>query len=146
MQSWESQPNEAPLVVDRRDKPMVSRISGIQDEAVLEELRRSIGDQNAANLLKLFVVEAGQRFLSQPMSPEAHESVVEEAHAFGGPAGMLGFEDLAEACSALQSAGLTGQAFDECLDRCRRARDAVLESIAGLVVDDEFTRPMQTTA
>jgi signal transduction histidine kinase/DNA-binding response OmpR family regulator len=146
LESRESQPNKAPLVVDRRDKPMVSRGSDIQDKAVLEELRRSIGDQNAANLLKLFIVEAGQRFLSQPMSPEAHESVVEEAHAFGGSAGMLGFEDLAEACSALQSEGLTGQAFDECLDRCRRARDAVLESVAGLVVDDEFTRPMQTTA
>jgi len=96
--------------------------------------------------LKLFVVEAGQRFLSQPMSAETLASVVEEAHAFGGSAGMLGFQNLAEACAALQSAGPLGRAFDECLDRCRRARDVVLQRIAELVVDDQFTQPVRTTA
>jgi len=80
------------------------------------------------------------------MSPETRESVSEEAHAFGGSAGMLGFENLAKACAALQSAALKGQPLDQCLDRCRRARDAVLERVAELIVDDEFTIPMRSTA
>ena len=74
------------------------------------------------------------------------EGVTEEAHAFAGSAGMLGFEDLAQACAALQAAELTADAFDECLDRCRRARDAVLECIAELMVDDKFMHPARTTA
>jgi len=121
-EAGKGQPHEEALSVNRWDKPMASRNSDGLDETVLSKLRRSIGDHNAVNLLKLFVVEARQRFLSQPMSPETRESVAEEAHTFGGSAGMLGFQNLAAACSALQSAGLTGQAFDGCLDQCRRAR------------------------
>jgi PAS domain S-box-containing protein len=142
----ESHPLKARQVADQGAKLVASRSPDILDEAVLGQLRSSIGDHSAANLLKLFVVEARQRFLSQPMSPETRESVSEEAHAFGGSAGMLGFENLAEACAELQSAALKGQPLDQCLDRCRRARDAVLERIAELVVDDEFTIPMRSTA
>ena len=105
-----------------------------------------MGDENAASLLKLFVVEARDRFVLQPTSAEARESISGEAHSFGGSAGMLGFEDLAQACLALQSVGLEGSQFDECLDRCRRGRDAALRKIAELMVDDSFVSPAQSTA
>ncbi len=95
-------------------------------EATLAELRTSIGDDNTANLLKLFVVEAQQRFLSRPASPEARKSLAEEAHTFGGSAAMLGFEALADACRALDAAALQDRPLDEFLERGRRARDAAL--------------------
>jgi signal transduction histidine kinase/CheY-like chemotaxis protein len=143
LESRESKLIELQPGTDPSNKQAVTRNLDIFDHATLDKLRNSIGDPNTVNLLKLFVVEARERFLSPPTSLETHESVAEEAHAFGGAAGMLGFEDLAEACAALQSVELGGQAFDQYLDRCRRARDAVVESIAELVVDGEFTRPMR---
>ncbi len=105
-----------------------------------------MGDQNAASLLKLFVVEARDRFLLQPTSAEARESISREAHSFGGSASMLGFVDLAQACRALQTAEPEGNQFDECLERCRRGRDAALGKIAELMVDDSFISPAQSTA
>ncbi len=146
LESRESRSVKARPTANRGNKPIASRRPDLLNEATLGQLRISIGDQSAANLLKLFVVEARQQFLSRPMSPETRESVSEEAHAFGGSAGMLGFENLAKACAVLQSAALKGQPLDQCLNQCRRARDAVLERIAELVVDDEFTIPMRSTA
>jgi signal transduction histidine kinase/CheY-like chemotaxis protein/HPt (histidine-containing phosphotransfer) domain-containing protein len=116
------------------------------DAACLAELRRSIGDSNAAGLLKLFVVEARRRFLSAPDSSVSRAALAEEAHAFAGSAGMLGFVKLAEACARLQSDLRDGGQFRESLDQCRRARDAALETIAALVVDDQFSEPLRTTA
>ena len=115
-------------------------------EATLADLRTSIGDDNTANLLKLFVVEAQQRFLSQPASAEARRSMAEEAHTFGGSAAMLGFEALADACRALDAAALQDRPLDEFLERARRARDAALMKIEELIVGGEFTQPVRTTA
>jgi HPt (histidine-containing phosphotransfer) domain-containing protein len=64
--------------------------------------------------------------------------ISEEAHAFAGSAGMLGFVGLAEACAALHAADLDDIGFDQYLDRGRRARDAALEMIAELIAGDEF--------
>lgn len=89
-------------------------------------------------LLKLFVVDARQRFSSEPRSEAAYEAIRREAHAFAGSAGMLGFEELTAACSALRSADYDDGQFAQCLDRCRSARDEALEIIAGFTVDDEF--------
>ena len=115
-------------------------------EATLAELRRSIGDDNTANLLKLFVVEAQQRFLSRPASPESRKSMAEEAHTFGGSAAMLGFEALAGACRALDEAAVQNRPLDEFLERARRARDAALVKIEELITGGEFTQPVRTTA
>jgi signal transduction histidine kinase/CheY-like chemotaxis protein/HPt (histidine-containing phosphotransfer) domain-containing protein len=115
-------------------------------EATLAELRTSIGDDNTANLLKLFVVEAEQRFLSRPASPEARRGMAEEAHTFGGSAAMLGFAALADACRALDAIALQDRPLDEFLERARRARDAALLKIEELIADGEFTQPMRTTA
>jgi signal transduction histidine kinase/CheY-like chemotaxis protein/HPt (histidine-containing phosphotransfer) domain-containing protein len=116
------------------------------DETCVAELRNSIGDQNTMRLLKLFVVEARRRFASQRDSPESRKTISEEAHTFAGSAGMLGFVGLAEACAALQSADLDDIGFDQCLDRCRRARDTALRMISELIVDDAFAGPVRTTA
>ena len=51
-------------------KPGASPGTDILNEATLAVLRTSIGDENIANLLKLFVVEAQQRFLSEPVARE----------------------------------------------------------------------------
>ncbi|MGH6753872.1 MAG: response regulator [Bradyrhizobium sp.] len=119
--------------------------SGSFDGACLAELRNSIGDQNAMRLLKLFVVEARRRFPSQPGTSQTREAISEEAHAFAGSAGMLGFRELAEACAALQSTGLDDSQFDRWLDRCRRARDAALRTIGELTVDDKFVSGLART-
>jgi HPt (histidine-containing phosphotransfer) domain-containing protein len=118
----------------------------VLNEATLAELRRSIGDDNTANLLKLLVVEAQQRFLSRPASPESRRSLAEEAHSFGGSAAMLGFAALADACRALDEAALQDDRLDEFLERARRARDAALMKIEELMVCGEFTHPLRTTA
>jgi CheY-like chemotaxis protein len=118
----------------------------VLNEATLAELRTSIGDDNTASLLKLFVVEAQQRFLSRPASPEARRSMAEEAHSFGGSAAMLGFAALADACRALDEAALQDDRLDEFLERARRARDAALMKIEELMTGGEFTHPLRTTA
>jgi len=123
------------------------RASGSFDGTAVAELRNSIGDQNTIRLLKLFVLEARRRFPSRPDSPESRETISEEAHTFAGSAGMLGFRELAEACAALQATELDDSQFDQCLDQCRRARDAALRTIGELTVDDEFvSTPTRTSA
>jgi signal transduction histidine kinase/DNA-binding response OmpR family regulator len=118
----------------------------VLNEATLAELRTSIGDDNTANLLKLFVVEAQARFLSPPASPEARRSMAEEAHTFGGSAAMLGFAALADACRALDEAALQDRPLGEFLERARRARDTALIKIEQLIAGGEFTQPLRTTA
>ena len=116
------------------------------DGASIAELRKSIGDQNTLRLLKLFIVDAGRRFPSQPDTPETRGTISREAHAFGGSAGMLGFVELAEVCAALESAELDDIRFNQYLDRCRRVRDAALAMIGELIVNDQFAGPARATA
>jgi signal transduction histidine kinase/CheY-like chemotaxis protein/HPt (histidine-containing phosphotransfer) domain-containing protein len=115
-------------------------------EATLAELRTSIGDDNTANLLKLFVVEAQHRFVSGPASPEARATMAEEVHTFGGSAAMLGFQALADACRALDAAARQDRPLDEFLERARHARDTALLKIEELLADGEFAHPLRTTA
>jgi signal transduction histidine kinase/CheY-like chemotaxis protein/HPt (histidine-containing phosphotransfer) domain-containing protein len=129
-----------------QSKPDASQDIDILNETTLALLRTSIGDDNTANLLKLFVVDAQQRFLSEPQSPESRASMAAEAHTFGGSAGMLGFETLAAACAAFHAAALNDRPLDEFLEWCRRARDAALTKIEELIVGGEFTQPVRTTA
>jgi len=138
--------SEADRIADRQIEPNALQGNRILNEATLAVLRTSIGDENTANLLKLFAVEARQRFLSEPMSAEARKHVAEEAHTFGGSAGMLGFEALANACGALHEAAGQDGPLDEFLEWGRRARDAALMKIEELMVGGEFTVPARTTA
>jgi PAS domain S-box-containing protein len=142
----ESEGREDHRMAAGRSGPDASRDIDILKETTLCLLRSSIGDANTANLLKLFVVEAQQRFLSEPTSPEARASMAREAHTFGGSAGMLGFETLAAACAAFHAAARDDCPLDEFLERCRRARDAALTRIEELIVGGEFTQPVRTTA
>jgi HPt (histidine-containing phosphotransfer) domain-containing protein len=144
--SGRSGSGEVDRMAGQEVKPGVRRGVDVLNEATLAELRTSIGDDNTANLLKLFVVEAQQRFLSQPVSPEARRSMAEEAHTFGGSAAMLGFEALADACRALDEAALQDRPLDEFLEWARRARDAALAKIEELIAGGEFTQPVRTTA
>jgi CheY-like chemotaxis protein/nitrogen-specific signal transduction histidine kinase len=141
----EKRNREADQIADRKTGSNVLQGNSILNEATLAVLRTSIGDENTANLLKLFVVEAKQRFLFEPTSPEARVGIAEEAHTFGGSAGMLGFEALANACGALHAAALAGRPLDEFHEWARRARDGALIKIEELM-DGEFIVAARTTA
>jgi CheY-like chemotaxis protein len=120
--------------------------TGSFDAACVTELRSSIGDQNTMRLLKLFALDAGGRFPSQPDSLQSPKTISEEAHALAGSAGMLGFVELAQACAALQLARIDDGQFNQRLDHCRRARDAALRMISELIVNDEFADPVRSMA
>jgi signal transduction histidine kinase/CheY-like chemotaxis protein len=137
---------QADQIADRQIKLSGSQGNSVLNYATLAMLRTSLGDENTANLLKLFAVEARQRFLSEPISPEARMNMAEEAHAFGGSAGMLGFEVLANACAALHTAALQDRPLEEFLEWSCRARDAALMKIEGLMAGGEFVVPARTTA
>ena len=101
---------------------------------------------NRVGLIKLFVADARQRFLADAASREARELLCQEAHTLGGSAGMLGFDNLARACMALQSAGPDGDQFDPCLHRCRKERDAALTKIDRLTLEVRSAGPEQSIA
>ncbi|WP_375413208.1 PAS-domain containing protein [uncultured Bradyrhizobium sp.] len=135
---------EADRTADRQIEQSPPQRRDVLNATTLNALRTSIGDENTVNLLKLFVVDARQRFLSDRHSPETRKTMAEEAHAFGGSAGMLGFEVLAAACAAFHEAALQNRQLDELRERCCRARDAALDKIEQLIAGGEFGIPMRT--
>jgi signal transduction histidine kinase/DNA-binding response OmpR family regulator len=146
IQCREHSGREADRAADRKIETAALNGNSILNEATLAVLRKSIGDENTANLLKLFIVEAKQRFLSEPTSPEGYRMLAEEAHTFGGSAGMLGFEALANACGALQEAALRERPLDEFLEWGRRARNAALAKVKETIAGGEFRGAVRTTA
>ncbi|WP_092183480.1 Hpt domain-containing protein [Bradyrhizobium sp. cf659] len=80
------------------------------------------------------------RKFSQPVSPTYREDLSREAHAFAGPTGMLGFNELAEACAALQTDVHDGSPLDPFLPSAA-TRDAALRAIAEMVIDNKFANP-----
>ncbi|MCP4618153.1 MAG: response regulator [Bradyrhizobium sp.] len=124
-------------------KPDASAQAAIFDNAVLARLHNSIGAMNATRLLRLFSVEAQQRFLPQSGATD-HVAICREAHSFGGAADMLGFHALAKACADLQTAGQ--DTFDHCLAHCRAARDVALEVVTDLLGEEDYSRSGQTSA
>jgi PAS domain S-box-containing protein len=141
----ERENRETNQIADRQVEPNAFPGNSILNEATLAVLRTSIGDENTANLLRLFVVEAKQRFLAEPASPDARAMLAEEAHTVGGSAGMLGFEALANACEALQAAALGDRPLDEFFEWARRARDGAVMKIEELI-GGEFIVAARTTA
>jgi two-component system, sensor histidine kinase len=138
--------SKADNVDHRQIELSVPPSTSVLNEATLRLLRTSIGDENTVNFLKLFLLEARQRFGSEPKSREACSSMAEEAHSFGGSAAMLGFETLAAACAALHQAAFQDRPLADFLERGRRARDAALIRIEELVSGGDFIVPLCTTA
>lgn len=119
--------------------------SAMFDETVVAHLRKTLGLENSAKLLRLFVADARERFQTEPDAPAACEVIRREAHTFGGSAGLLGFLELAEACRALEAAPAS-DAFDRALDRCRRERDATLRTLTELMPDETLAKEQQASA
>jgi PAS domain S-box-containing protein len=119
--------------------------SAIFDETVVAHLRKTIGEENSAKLLRLFLADARERFQTEPDAPAAREVIRREAHTVGGSAGLLGFLELAEACRALEAAP-ANDAFDRALDRCRRERDAALRTLIELMPDETPAKEQQASA
>lgn len=92
----------------------------VLNAAAFDELRASIGPINLIRLLSLFVVDANQRFADQNAA-----TLSDEAHSFGGSAGLLGFSALSEACcelvTAIASRGDVAAAFNNCINHRERA-------------------------
>jgi PAS domain S-box-containing protein len=102
------------------------------DRAKLRELQRMIGADNALNLLQMFEAEAKGRFQIGLVDSQPLPILAEDAHAFGGSAGMLGFIDLMEACRHLEVAIRSGQRPEPALELCRVARDRALDELVTL--------------
>jgi two-component system, sensor histidine kinase and response regulator len=100
------------------------------DLAKLIDLRARIGEQNAAALLRMFEIEAGERFKSEAMQAKTAGAIADEAHGFAGAAAMLGFDELVHACRALEAAAKGNENVDARLELCRAARDRALAVVA----------------
>jgi PAS domain S-box-containing protein len=99
----------------------------ILERAKLTELRLRIGEGNADNLLRMFEIEAKERFATDPADLGA---LAQDAHNFAGSAGLLGFSELTQACRALYAAAKSGKDVAAALEHCRAARDRALAEIA----------------
>ncbi|MBI3700835.1 MAG: PAS-domain containing protein [Afipia sp.] len=97
------------------------------------QLRSMIGTANFKKLLKLFAVEAEQRFGLSHLTPVDCLDIASEAHSFGGSAGMLGFENLSNACLALYTSATTNSNVEQALRDCRELRDEALAKVAELL-------------
>ena len=104
----------------------------VLETAKLAELRRLVGEANAAQLVHMFEIDARRRFVISPGSPDAFRAVAEEAHSFGGTAAMLGFAELAQACQALSASAGRGEPLTALLARCRAARDRAVTQAENL--------------
>ncbi len=114
------------------------------NKATLRHIRDALGDGPAANLIRLFAIEARQQF-QQPGSMDADRTAIARtAHSFGGSAGLLGFDCLAESCRKL-SVAIDDAAFDDLLASCRMECEQALDEIARYVSDGGF-RDTQTAA
>jgi signal transduction histidine kinase/DNA-binding NarL/FixJ family response regulator len=110
-----------------------SSIEPVLDTRVLSELRALIGQQNVSTLLRMFEIEAHERFSTAPEASGDLAPLLRETHSFGGSAAMLGFTELAKACRDLPAASSVSDA----LAVCRTARDRALAEIEQIKVAEE---------
>lgn len=106
------------------------------NETTMAQLRLAVGSDNFTKLLKLFATEAEQRFCVSPKSLEDRLHIAADAHSFGGSAGMLGFENLSNACQALYTAVTTNANIDQALHDCRETRDQAISKTAECLQED----------
>ncbi len=100
----------------------------VLNHATLEQISIALGVESTANLIRLFAVEARQ--FQHLCSLDVERLAIErDAHSFGGSAGLLGFDRLAEACRVL-SVGDVETAFDELTTKCQQECAAALDEIA----------------
>lgn len=115
----------------------------VYDATTLHVLRDRIGPQNTSSLLRMLDSQARQQFAFDRAEPAHRVALMEETHSFAGAAGMLGFVEMVEACRALETAARNDEPLGPTLDRCRAARDRVLQAIASLLdqaTDGDFRR------
>lgn len=120
-------------------EPEAGEQRAVLNLAKLVDLRARIGEQNAAALLRMFEIEAGERFAAEAMQAKTARAIADEAHGFAGAAAMLGFDELVHACRVLEAAAGGNEDLEAVLDLCRAARDRAVGEIAG-----ERSAPGQT--
>src|SRR5689334_2887776 len=117
-----------PDLVLSPEAPPARAVEGVIDRRTYDELVELIGEQRVHALLgrleKLLAVEEDANRVFDIAG------VAAEAHTLVSVAGMLGFNDLSDACRSLEQACLTGQEVDNLFARTRDLRGRALESIA----------------
>lgn len=107
------------------------------NKATLSHIRDALGDGPAANLIRLFAIETRQQLLQFGSAGADRAAITRMAHSFGGSAGLLGFDCLAESCRKL-SVPIEDADFDNLLACCRIECDQALDEIARYVNDGRF--------
>ncbi|MBV9458809.1 MAG: response regulator, partial [Bradyrhizobium sp.] len=108
------------------------------DRAKFQLVREKVGTRSAERLLQLFEADIAGKFAFDCSSSDAIMVAESEAHAVAGAAGLLGFNDLAEACRDLKARVAAGERIHAALDRCRQARDLTLAELAALSMAAEL--------
>ena len=116
------------LFVDPNDTHAPDSGTAVLDAGKLAELRRAIGPANAARLVKMFEAEVKGKF-GQADDERERAQIAAEAHSLAGSAGLLGFDELGQACRGLHAAALAGEPLDPALAACRAARDRALAEL-----------------
>ena len=94
----------------------------------LEAFEARIGSEKLGRLLNLFEADASKYFAADAARDDL-ERLAADAHQLAGSAGLLGFNELQLACSALEAAIARKQPIEGKLVACRSARDAALEVV-----------------
>jgi len=109
----------------------------VLDIAKFDAFRDRIGPPTTAKLLRLFEAEIRDQFEALQAGPDGHAAFASTAHALAGSAGLLGFEELAERCRALEEAASRRESCEAELDGCRRARGSALTQLARAMIDGD---------
>jgi signal transduction histidine kinase/HPt (histidine-containing phosphotransfer) domain-containing protein/ActR/RegA family two-component response regulator len=94
----------------------------------LDAFEARIGSEKLGHLLNLFEADASRCFVANAAHDDL-EGIAADAHKLAGSAGLLGFDELQLACSALEAAITHKQPIEGKLAACRSARDAALAAI-----------------
>ncbi|MBV9984229.1 PAS domain S-box protein [Bradyrhizobium sp.] len=120
--------------------------AAILDHARLADLRRKMGDRSVVNLLLGLKAEILNSFEGEESGPDLLCDIERAAHSVAGAAGLLGFDELCEACRSLQRVASQRGAVDVAIGRCRYARDRMLTKLLPLISELSDSRAIAGTA
>lgn len=124
--NWESLFATIKRLIAQRSGSAPAPVSSV--DGSMDAIEASIGGEKLNRLLKLFEADACKYFATD-LPGGALARLGAEAHALAGSAGLLGFNELQVACSALETAIARKQSIEAELAACRHARDETLKFV-----------------
>lgn len=115
------------------------------NRTTLNHIRETLGDESAANLVKLFAIDARLQFQLLGSREIDQAAIAKKVHSFGGSAGLLGFDRLTDACRML-CAGVGGAMFADLLAECRLQCEQALDEIDLCLNDGRFAEARPASA